>query len=113
MKVVFISGPFRGPTHWDIFQNIRKAEALALDVWKAGAAAICPHTNSQHFTGTCPDEVWLEGDLEILKRCDALIVTPDWERSSGARAEVDYAAKLGLPVFATVERLKHWLNENP
>lgn len=102
MKVVYIAGPFRGPNHWEIEQNIRRAEALALEAWRAGFAVICPHTNTRFFDGAAADEVWLKGDLEILRRCDAVIMTPDWERSTGAAAERKEAMKEGIPVFYSV-----------
>jgi hypothetical protein len=109
MKVVYVAGPFRGPSAWDIECNIRRAETLALEVWRLGAAALCPHCNTRFFQNAAPDEVWLKGDLELLRRCDAIIVTEDWERSSGARAEVDFAVKHSIPFFATLSQLQVWL----
>lgn len=110
MKVVYIAGPFRGVTEWDRQQNIRRAEALALEVWKLGAAAICPHKNTEHFDGSAPDKLWLKGDLEIMYRCDAVLVTKDWNRSSGACSEVSEAFNRGIPVFCSVGGLKDWLS---
>ena len=108
MKVVYVAGPFRGPNSWEIEQNIRRAETLALEVWRAGFAAICPHTNTRFFQGAAPDEVWLDGDIAILVKCDAVLCTPDWEKSSGARAEVDRAKQVGIPVFHSTEALVSW-----
>lgn len=105
----YVAGPFRAPNSWEIEQNIRRAETLALEVWRAGAACICPHANTRFFQGAADDDVWLLGDLEILRRCDFLITTGDWTRSSGARAEVTEARRLGLPVFADVACLRRWL----
>ena len=51
MKLVYIAGPFRGSSAWDIEENIRVAERAALEVWKMGAAALCPHTNTRFFQG--------------------------------------------------------------
>lgn len=89
------------------------AMGLALEVWKLGHAALCPHANTMFFQDAdgCADEVWLDGDLEMLKRCDAILVTPDWQRSSGARKEVQYATELGIPVFFNIEELKVWLDD--
>jgi nucleoside 2-deoxyribosyltransferase len=109
MRVVYVAGPFRGPNHWEIHQNIRRAETLALAVWRAGAAAICPHTNTIHFQDAAPDHVWLEGDLAIVAKCDAIIMTDDWQRSTGARAEHEFAAARGIPIFYTIDGLKEWL----
>jgi len=105
VRVVYIAGPFRGPNSWEIESNIRRAEALALEVWCAGFAAICPHANTRFFQGAAPDSVWLKGDLDILGRCDALLATEDWERSEGARAEVGFARENSIPVFFSLEEL--------
>lgn len=99
MKVVYIAGPYRGPTHWAIEQNVRRAEAFALEVWKAGGAAICPHANTRFFQLELPDQRWLDGDLEILRRCDAIAVLHGWETSEGTRAEKTLARACGLPIF--------------
>lgn len=99
MKVVYIAGPFRGRSSWVIEENIRRAESLALDVWRAGCAAICPHANTRFFQGECHDRVWLDGDLEILSRCDAILMTRDWEKSKGATEERASAKRLGILVF--------------
>lgn len=105
MKVIYVAGPFRGPSAWAIEQNIRRAEELALEVWRAGYACICPHTNTRFFQGAAPDHVWLEGDLELVCRCDALLLTEDYARSSGARAEREYAVARGIPVFESLQTL--------
>jgi hypothetical protein len=109
VKVVYIAGPFRGPNTWEIEQNIRRAEALALEVWRLGAACICPHTNTRFYQGAAPDNIWLEGDLEIVRRCDAVLMTPDWQRSSGARGEYDLAFSLEIPIFFSLYSLSSWV----
>lgn len=108
MKLIYLAGPFRGPDSW-IACNVHRAAALALEVWKLGAACICPHLNTAQFQGAAADSVWLDGDIEILRRCDALIRTPDWANSLGAQAEVDFADKHGIPVFSRVQELRAWL----
>lgn len=113
MRVVYVAGPFRGKSHWEIHENIRNAERLALEVWRSGAAALCPHTNTIHFQDVAPDNVWLEGDLAMLERCDGIIMTPDWTRSTGARAEHTHAKNKGIPVFYTIDELKLWLAVAP
>lgn len=109
MKVVYIAGPFRAANAWLVEQNIRNAENLALEVWRLGAACICPHTNTRFFDGAAPDDIWLKGDLEILKRCDAVLLTYNWARSQGATAEKHYAELYGIPVFDNICDLRAWL----
>lgn len=105
MKVVYVVGKFRAPTHWGVVQNVRAAEAVALEVWRAGAAALCPHLNCANFEGAVGDTpenatIWLEGDIEMMKRCDAIVLVPGWENSTGGKEEVRIAIEEGLPVFA-------------
>ena len=108
MTVVYLAGPFRAPNSWEIEQNIRRAETLALEVWRAGMACICPHANTRFYQGAAPDKVWLKGDLELVRRCDAVLLTPDWIRSTGARAEKAFAEHHGIPTFTTLTKLIEW-----
>jgi len=98
VRVVFVCGPFRAESAWDIEQNIRRAEELALELWRTGYAVVCPHTNTRFFQGAADDGVWLQGDIEILKRCDAVALVDGWEQSEGARAEYQVAQELGLDI---------------
>lgn len=112
MKVVYIAGPFRPKRAndcWEMEQNIRRAEALAFEVWRLGAVALCPHCNTRFFQNALPDEVWLKGDLELVNRCDAVMLAPGWRLSSGTLAEVQRANELGIPVFEELAKLKAWL----
>jgi hypothetical protein len=109
MKVVYVSGAYRAPTPRGIVENIRKAEALAIEVWQSGAACICPHLNTALLDGTCPDDVWLKGDLAIIRKCDAMIMMDGWIGSIGAQAEKILAEELKIPVFHALYQLQNWL----
>jgi len=102
MKLIFISGPFRGKDHWVVAQNVRKSEELAWKVWELGHAAISPHANTAHFQDSLPDRIWLEGDLEILKRCDAVLLCGNWQSSSGTLAEIEFANSNNIPIFSDI-----------
>jgi hypothetical protein len=99
MKIAYIAGPYRSETIWGIKENIRRAEKAALKYWLKGYAVICPHKNSAFFDGAAPDEVWLNGDLEILKRCDVIVMIDGWEWSTGAKDELEKARAHGLEVI--------------
>lgn len=101
MRVIYIAGPFTGPTPWDVEQNVRRAEAVALEVAKLGAAPLCPHANSRFFHGQCTPEFWYAATMALLKRCDAILMIPGWENSKGSREEKQWAVDNGVPVF-------HW-----
>ena len=109
MNVVYIAGPFRAATPWGIKLNVDRAEALALEVWKLGAVALCPHAMTRHYQDAAPDDVWLAGMLELLGRCDAVLLVEGWQRSTGALEERLRALDLGLPVFEHLHQLQAWL----
>lgn len=99
--VVYIAGRFRGPTAWDIEQNVRRAEEFALTVARAGAMPLIPHANTRYFHGQCDDQFWIDGTAELLVRCDALALVPEnWQGSAGTRGELQIAAAQGMLIFA-------------
>ena len=102
MKVVYIAGRYRDPRgEWYVEANRREAARAALTVWMNGGVALCPHMNTGGFGGAfgMPDDVWLNGDKELLRRCDAVYAIPGWDTSAGAIAEVALARELGLPIL--------------
>lgn len=111
MKVVYIAGPFRAQTQWQVQRNIRRAEALGLEVAKLGAMPLIPHKNTEHFEGEAPDSFWLWGTLTLMLRCDAVLVCDEWESSEGTKAEIAHARRKGLPVFFRLEGLAAWLRQ--
>ena len=109
LPVVYIAGKYRARTPWRVLANVRAAQEVALSVWKLGAVALCPHSNTGLFDGEAPDEVWLQGDIELLRRCDAVLMVEGWRDSAGARAEYDVALAQGMPVFECIDRLEEWI----
>lgn len=112
MLVVYVAGPFRANNSWEVEKNIRRAEELSLSVWLEGMAAICPHANTRFFDGAAPDNIWLTGDLAILRKCDAVLMTEDYLKSKGACIERQEALQLRIPVFYSLESLVLWKNED-
>ena len=98
MNVVYVAGPYRAPTIAGIRANIEAARVAAEVFWRMGYAVICPHLNSGLMDGIVADEDFLEADLEILRRCDQIVMVPGWEQSAGARGELELARECGLVV---------------
>lgn len=99
MRLAYVAGPYRAASESAVVRNIRNAEEVAVELWKAGFAVICPHMNTALMGGICPDDVWLKGDLVMLERCDLVVLVPGWQASSGTRSEVDRAHTCGLPIY--------------
>lgn len=104
--IVYVAGPYRAPTKAGRECNIQKAAEAAKAVWRAGAAAICPHMNSAHFDGVAPEERFLTAYLYIVDMCDAVFATRGWHHSPGSRDEVAKAELCGVPVVYSIRELR-------
>lgn len=109
MRVIYIAGRFRGPDAWAIENNVRRAEEIGFEVAKLGAMPLIPHSNTRFFHGALPDSFWLEGTLELLRRCDAVMTVPGWTESVGAMGEIAEARNRDMEIFHDLSALDHWL----
>jgi hypothetical protein len=109
MKLVYVAGPFRAATPWRVECNIRRAEAMALELCKIGVVGICPHTMWRHFSGELHDSFWLSAGLRLLERCDAVAVFGRWQESTGTIEEMRRAEELGIPVFFGAAAVSEWI----
>jgi len=94
--LVYIVGPYRAPTPEGVQDNIRRAREWAAAVAEAGYMPVCPHALTVGMDRLQPDEFWLAGTLELMRRCDAVLLTPGWNRSAGSRSEATEARTLNL-----------------
>ena len=78
-----------------------------------GLAAICPHANTEKMDDAVSEEEFIERDLEIVERCDAILMLPGYEHSQGAIAEMRHAVSCSLPVFSwdDLKPLRDWAVE--
>lgn len=99
--LVYVSGRYSGKDWAEIEENIMRAKAVAVELWEKGHAVICPHLNTSHFEELCDlsHDDYIAGDLNILTRCDAIVMLPDWEHSQGACVEKALADRLDIPVY--------------
>ncbi len=110
MKVVYVAGPYRALTPWQVECNVREVERWGLEIAKLGAMPLMPHANTRFFNGLLTSEFWLEGTLELLKRCDAGFFIPGWRASSGSCTEWDWCDRSGKHRFEHLEDLLGWLD---
>ena len=101
IPIVFLSGPFRAGTHWEIEQNVRRAEQVALTLWKNGCVVVCPHLNTRNFYGELDEERVVDGYCELVRRSDAVVtlLRPAFY-TEGMRREVEAARERAMPVFS-------------
>jgi hypothetical protein len=113
MKLIYIAGKYTGKTYLEIEDNIKKAEAVAIELiakkGKQGYYPVTPHLNTAHFEiyEPCLDGIdydyWLEGTAEMLKRCDGILLMKSWYESSGAIKECGLAQQLNIPIYFNID----------
>lgn len=99
LPLIYIAGPFRGATPYLVRRNVEAARDAGLYVARNGGYPVIPHTMTADFDKLLTDQFWLDGTMEMLRRCDAIFLMSTWEQSSGARAERDEAIRLQKPQF--------------
>lgn len=112
--LVYVSGKYSG-TPEEISANIQAAREASVKVWESGNTALCPHLNTYHFEKdcSCGYEDYIQGDLELLQRCDAILMLPGWKDSKGAVREHSFACQCEKIVYysindiETIDRVKY------
>ena len=111
MKLCYVAGAYRSDTEAGVRRNIEAAREVAEQLWNVGFAVHCPHLNNAFMGGIVADEVFLAGDIEILRRCDLLVTVEGWTQSAGAVGEERFARINGIPVRHCVRDAVLWLKE--
>lgn len=108
MILVYVAGRFTAMDRAGVQRNIAAAEAVGLDLARAGFMPVIPHSNTAHpeFENVQGYEFWIAGTLALMERCDALVTVPGWEASKGATGELKRMLELGRPVANSAQELR-------
>ena len=102
MKTIYISGPMKNMTDGNMpaFDEAEKQlKQLGFDV--LNPHKICEKLNTKFFgMGKSPEyEDYLKEDIiQMLSKCDTVLVLPGWRQSKGAKLEIANAIACGLDV---------------
>lgn len=114
-RIVYVAGPYRASTGFGVMHNILQAASRASLIWRAGGVAICPHLNTALFDFLQPpvatQEEIIDGYVEIVRRCDAIVMTGNWMASEGAIRELKEAKAYDLKIFYATDKIIGWLKE--
>lgn len=107
---VYVSGPLTNGQQADegtVQENLRRACEVGVELLRAGYAPLVPHLTAYvDPKGEIPHGEWLSVDEAWLAVADCLLALPDWQRSEGARREVETARGLRLPVYFDIDELQ-------
>ena len=98
--LIYIAGPYSG----DVENNIAKAEKVSIELIRNGWYVFTPHKNTAGYEqyedrDKISVQTWIDMDLDMLERCDALYVMREWRTSIGTCGEISFAGKVDIPIF--------------
>ncbi len=108
MILVYVAGPYTADTACQRAENIRAAQFVGAQIIAADVYPIVPHEMGQMFADHQPPEYWYRATLELMLRCDVVVLTPRWRDSKGARIEHDRARLRGIPVVEGPTEFEAW-----
>lgn len=103
IPVVYVAGPYRAHTRERVELNIAAAKHVGALAIAKGWMPLIPHANTagfEHLT-QADDDFFLRGTLELMRRCDAVVLCPGWVASIGTRKEIEIAKSIGTPVYTS------------
>jgi hypothetical protein len=115
ISVVYVAGPFRNKTKLGVRRNIDRAESISHRLWLYGYATISPHMNSGFMENSkgLGNVDMIKAYLDVVSRCDAVILVEGWEKSEGSLLEIDKAIEIGIPVYKTLQEFLQKNKEGP
>lgn len=102
MSIYYICSRYRGKDKTEIDRHIQYAKDLTREALLHGHCAVTPHLYmTDCLNDSDPDErmLGLEAALELLEKCDAVIVGKKYGISEGMAAEIAEAKVLNIPVL--------------
>jgi len=116
MKVICVVGrchDARGA--YFALSNIWKAQETMGHIWFMGGIPFYPQGASLLLEGILgvPQERFLQGNLELVRRADAVYAMESFAKSPEAQLMVEEALKLSKPVFYKAKELDTYLESRP
>lgn len=111
--LVYLAGPYRADDRELVCWNVKAASDMAAILLAEGFEVCCPHSMTHGYERYefLTDDDFLRNGIELLRRCDAVLLLDGWEQSAGTLAEKDFAEANRIPVFKTVEALREYARQ--
>jgi len=114
MRKIYVAGAITASSAVEVMKNIGKGIRVAKDLIRAGYAPFCPFLDFQYFIqldeyGDITEETIKSVSIEWMLECEAIMLVPGWERSTGTRDELEVARRHEIPSFESIEDIyKHF-----
>lgn len=90
--LIYVAGAYTG----NVSEDIIKAEKASISLIRNGWHVFTPHKNTAGYENYVDllESTWIEENINILKRCDAVYVMDNWCTSSGTKEFVPDCAQM-------------------
>jgi nucleoside 2-deoxyribosyltransferase len=112
-RLVYVAGNYTAHPGHPETHNVGEAIAAGAAIEEAcpGVYAFVPHVSMlTDVVRRMPADYWYEFDLEVMTRCDAVVVAFDRNGSKGVALERTYARCEGIPVHEGVDAFIEWFH---
>ena len=99
---IYVAGPFRSTSAWQIERNIYRAERLGLVITRMGGIPVIPHSMYRYYHGELSVDQLVAMGLSLMETCAAVAVDvshAEAQNSDGTVGEIKEAIRNGQPVF--------------
>ncbi len=102
--MIYLATPYAHDDPAVMQRRFEQVTRYAGELMRLGVLVYSPisHNHPVATTVTLPRtwEFWRDHDLAMLTRCSQLLVLrlDGWQKSTGVRAEMDFAAERGIPI---------------
>jgi hypothetical protein len=107
--LVYTAGPMSARTRAGWWKNVEAGKAVGVELLNLGIAVVCPHLSAHYDTvDRYRDIDWtafLQSDLAVVRRADAVFLLPGWQDSKGASVEARVARRNGIPTFESIDEM--------
>lgn len=103
--LIYVAGPYTADTWEAVHANVKQACEAGRLLMHLGHHPVVPHSIYMGWDLADPKltyEHFLKADLDLLSRCDALVMLPGWEDSPGSCGEYTEALYRGLRIYLSL-----------
>lgn len=102
-KTIYVAGPYTGQDFFEVEHNIQQAEQVGIELFALGWSPFIPHNIFSHWDSIERDgftyENFFNAVATYLLKCDAVFFLDTYEKSKGAKKELEIANEYRIKKF--------------
>lgn len=112
---IYVAGEYSAGDVIDVLKNIGRGESFCTTLFKIGFAPYSPWSDAVYAKNLWYQEPskqeFYDASLAWLQVSDAVYVISGHGKGGGVDAEIEFAKKIGIPVFYSMDDLCRWRDE--